>query len=92
MLTVHKATINFEDIADRVEIDCPAHSEILSADVQFPGQIAIWYRCDPGQHRRRRTIHAVVTGQPAPADARFISTLLLRNGALVFHLFDQGEE
>lgn len=91
MVTVHKTTINFEDVSDCVEIDCPAHSEILSAAVQYPGQIAIWYRCDPGHPKTRRTIHVVGTGQPAPAGARFISTLLLRNGALVFHLFDKGE-
>ncbi len=91
MFTVHKATINFEDIADCVELDCPAQSEILSAAVQYPGQIAIWYRCDPGRPKTRRTIHVVGTGFPALADARFISTLLLRNGTLVFHLFDGGE-
>lgn len=89
--TVHKAIINLEDISDRVEIECPTGSEILSAALQYPGQVAIWYRCNPNRLKRRRTIHLVGTGHRAPTLARFVSTIVMMNGDFVLHVFDQGE-
>lgn len=91
MIAIWKETINLEDLSDHLQFMWPQGSEVLSAAVQYPGQIAIWYRCEPNRAKRGRTIHVVGTGHLAPPLAKFIATVILSQGALVLHLFDQGE-
>lgn len=91
MATVmHKATINLEDVSDLNFILCPEGSEILSAAEQYPGQIAIWFRCDGSKPLRKRAISIAGTGHHAPKDAKFIGTIMFSNNRLVLHLFDRG--
>lgn len=89
MKTIHKHTINVEDLNDRLDVEWPALAEPLSVAEQYPGQVAIWYRCGTDQPMMPRTIFVVGTGHPAPddEDIKFVGTVLLARGQLVFHIF-----
>ena len=67
----------------------PRGSMMLSAREQFE-EICIWYRCDPTAEMEPRVIALVGTGDVAPdSDARFLGTVSLRGGNLIFHVFEQ---
>jgi hypothetical protein len=83
MKTVHKLQLLAIDVQ---HISLPAGAEILCAHEQYQ-QICIWYRCDPTNITESRKIAIVGTGHPAPEDGRYIGTVFLRDGSIVFHVF-----
>jgi hypothetical protein len=85
-LTIWKATL--KPVGMQL-VEMPIGAEILCAREQRE-EMCIWYRCDPNAPKESRTIAIVGTGHPAPSgrDARYIDTVSLRGGALIFHVFE----
>lgn len=73
-------------------VEVPVGATILSVGEQF-GVICIWFHCDPAPDgpKEKRQIAIVGTGHPAPekAECRFIGTVALRGGNLMFHVFER---
>lgn len=82
-LTVWKTVL---DVADVQTIFVPAGAELICAREQFE-RVCIWYRCDPHRPTEPRNIAIVGTGNPAPADGRYIGTASLQGGTLILHVF-----
>lgn len=71
------------------EITIPADAEILTAREQGI-DICIWFRCDPTNPAKRRSVIAICgTGHAAPSadESKYLGTVIL--GALVFHVFER---
>lgn len=93
--TVFKETIHLSDIEedDSVSLMLPSGAEILTVAEQFRGSraLSVWYRCCPAAEKVIRKLYIVGTGNPAPnkSNARYLSTVILADGALVLHAFDK---
>lgn len=81
--TIWKSTLK---VADVQEIEVPAGAEFLCVREQHE-QICVWFRCDPDSPKESRKIAIVGTGNPAPADGRYLGTASLHGGQLMFHVF-----
>ncbi len=86
--TVWKFQFNPEDL---LSIQMPAGAKLLHVDVQG-GQPCIWALVDPAAPTENRNFRLAGTGHPIEAvDCEvYFGTFMLREGALVFHLFDRG--
>jgi len=77
------------DIRDEQILYLPAGHKILSVHEQA-GSLMLWAIVDPSiEETVPRVIHIRGTGHPMPKgeDVRFINTVLLLEGSLVFHVF-----
>jgi len=81
--TIWKVVLKVTDVQ---EISVPAGAELLCAREQRE-DICVWFRCDPSAAIEPRKIAIVGTGNPAPADGRYLGTASLRGGQLMFHVF-----
>ena len=95
--TIHKQSIdllNSIEANDQVRLRLPAFAEVLSIQQQSPGSstVEVWYRCATDMPLEDRTFWVIGTGHPAPPKnkARFVSTVLLQDGALVLHFFEEA--
>jgi len=100
MKTIWKYTLQNKE---RQELALPKNAEILSAHAQKEN-ICIWALVDTEQIDlvESRTILIYPTGKPFEAaltytrsntntGSRFIGTVLLHNGSLVFHVFEKNK-
>jgi len=91
MKRIFKYTIEAKDAQAVV---MPEGAEILSVQVQGgTGAICIWALVNPDPNIRRveRSILIVGTGNPVPDDpGKFLGTVQLYAGELVFHVFEMG--
>jgi len=83
-LTVWKYEIPLED---EFEITMPVGAELLMVSIQA-GQPQLWVRVDPAAPTRARAFRVVGTGYPG-AFGGYVGSFMLRDGALVFHLFER---
>ena len=86
--TIWKATLR---PADEQEISVPVGAELLSAREQRD-QICVWFKCYPNETREKRTIRICGTGHEAPPFGnawRFLGTVSLHGGDLMFHVFEK---
>jgi hypothetical protein len=83
-------------IDDEVRISMPAFAEVLSVGYQgnsngegFP-TLSLWALTDPFIPSLPRTFRIVGTGHPIeePEKWKFIGTVFLYGGTLVFHVFE----
>lgn len=90
----------FELAPDTVEISMPQGAKILSAGVQpqsatyvYEQTVCVWAMVESDAPKVTRRFCTIGTGHPATlADTGvFVGTVMLVNGALVFHVFDLGE-
>lgn len=81
--TIWKTILKLVDVQ---EIEVPAGAEMLCAREQFD-TICVWFRCDPDAPKEHRKIAVVGTGNPAPADGRYLGSASLYGGQLIFHVF-----
>jgi predicted small secreted protein len=76
------------------EIELSAKSIVLSANEQF-GDIYIWIVVDPDPYAYhiKRVFEVYGTGHSISKveDLKFIDTVMLNNGAFVFHVFERVE-
>lgn len=83
------------DITDTVDIALPAGAVVLSVGPPRDGtdQLDMWAEVAeyPGLDQERRSFRVVGTGNPMPDDCgRFVGTVPLYNGQLIFHVFEAG--
>lgn len=83
---VWKFTLPIEDTA---VIDMPTGAEVLSVAAQH-GDLQLWARVSTHARPEPRTFHVRGTGHPLldAATGRFIGTVQMRNGTLVWHIFE----
>lgn len=84
-LTIWKARLS---IVPNTSIMVPAEAEFLSAHTQYE-EICVWFRCNPSNPLEPRNIAIVPTGGPCPETGKFLGTVLLHGGSLVFHVFSE---
>ena len=75
---------------DFVEVDIPAGAQVVSVQSQGDG-LYIWALVDPLEEITTRRIFRIAgTGHPItdPEKLRFIGTVLMYRGGLVFHVFE----
>lgn len=79
-------------VADSQVVMLPKGAKILSAGVQNETPV-LWAMVDPEAEKVPRTILLRGTGHPAreAVDARFIDTIFMVGGAIVFHVFELEE-
>ena len=83
--TVWKATLT---VADEQEIEIQKGAEILHFAEQA-GTFCIWYHCDPGAEKEKRTIRIAGTGHLiSDKHWRYIGSSFYRGPELVFHAFE----
>ena len=89
MKTIWKHTLSIAGIQD---FHIPAESQILKIDVQN-NKPCIWYLCNPENPMRIREISMFGTGHQINDNftGQYLDTIQLEEGALVFHIFDNGE-
>ena len=69
----------------------PKDAEVLSVQIQH-GAVCIWARIDTQKLDVPRAITIRGTGHNChEQDGKFIGTVQINEGALVFHVFDGGE-
>lgn len=80
-------------IADKSEIVMPRGAVLISSAEQN-GQVVVWAKVDSTAPRVTRILYVVGTGHSADhiVYLPFVGTVVTRAGALVWHLFDGGEE
>lgn len=86
MKTIWKFTLR---VADSQALLMPLGARVLSVQTQFD-RPQLWVLLDDTETtHENRTFAICGTGHPAPADtSRFIGTFQLKEGALVFHVFE----
>ena len=88
MQTIWKTQLRATDVQ---EVELPVGAEILCAREQYE-TICIWYRCDPhAAEKQKRLIAICGTGHdaPDPDDGRYLGTVPLHGGTLIFHVFEK---
>jgi hypothetical protein len=68
-------------------IDVPRGAVFLCAREQFE-QACVWFKCDPSAPLEMVALALVGTGNPMPADGRYLGTAFLQGGTLVLHVFE----
>ena len=86
MATVFKYEL---EVTDRQAVLLPPNASILSAQVQS-GRICLWVglEIDELHLSEPRDIRIHGTGHPIAESLRFIDTVQLANGSLIFHVFE----
>lgn len=85
MQQVFKYTLNMTDIT---HVAMPQGGQVLSAQVQH-GNVQVWALVDPSKPEEARTFRIAGTGHPIEhANIRFIGTVQMQGGSLVFHVFE----
>jgi hypothetical protein len=86
MKTVYKYVL---PIDDEVRIEMPAFAEVLSVGVQGEN-VCVWALVDPTIPKLHKTFRIAGTGHPITESEKwkFIGTVFLYGGGLVFHAFE----
>lgn len=93
MRVIYKYPIPIQDV---VKNDIPVGGEILKFAMQ-KGQAFIWVLIDPDQ-KETETRHFLVIGtghkitDTEHCDGKYIDTVFINDGSLVFHLFELSAE
>ncbi len=90
MKKVFKYVLEF---ADYVELELPVGAKILHFGIQY-GDPRIWALVDPIARKEIRKFRFAGTGHPITehdSELDFIGTVIMRGGALVWHLFEVKE-
>ena len=75
-------------VVDEQTLDVPEGAEVMTVQVQN-GTPCLWARVDPAAPKIPRKIITRGTGHPVPETIwRYIGTYQIKDGALVFHVFD----
>ncbi len=83
--TIYKYELPIEDEA---RVVMPLNAIVLSVQVQR-GRPCLWAQVDPGARNVARYFRVIGTGHPIDqAPGKFLGTIQLEGGALVFHVFE----
>jgi len=91
MASIWKFPVSEESTVNYIEM--PAGAKILTAQRQGNGPVCIWSICDGNIPRVRRMIEVFGTGWNFENNSKrkHISTIQDDGGALIWHIFDNGE-
>lgn len=81
--TIYKYPI---EITDEQEILAPTGWQPLSVQIQY-GQPCIWALVDPEAKPVLQTVHVHGTGHPVRHNGKFLGTIQVGGGTLIFHVF-----
>lgn len=81
---IHKATLT--PTGEQI-VQLPGDAQIMHAAMQH-GFPTLWYHCDPDAPKEPRTIRMALTGGEWVQNGRYLGTLLMADGAFVYHLFE----
>ena len=89
MIAIYKYPI---EITDHQVIEIPKSAKLLSVQVQY-GYPCIWAMVDTNWPIMKRHITIAGTGHDLSSRlmGKFIGTIQLSDGELIFHVFDGGE-
>lgn len=90
MKKVFKYTLEF---SDHIVLELPVGAEILHFGIQ-DDVLRIWALVDPTVEKEIRKFRLAGTGHPITepdSELNFIGTVIMRNGLLVWHLFEIKE-
>jgi len=89
MATVFKYEL---EVTDRQAVLLPPNAVILSAQVQH-GKVCLWVNLESDELHLSgpRDIRIYGTGHPIAESLRFIDTVQLSGGSLVFHVFEVND-
>jgi len=77
------------DITDSQVLMIPSGAEILTVQTQYETP-KLWALCDPKRILESRIIYIFGTGNQIPeGNFKYISTFQMRDGRLVFHVFEK---
>jgi len=89
MKTIHKFLLPCDNLST---IKMPNGAEILCAKTQGGIDISLWAMVEANADFEIRRFCVVGTGNPVPsidgATLKFIDTVIIRGGKLVFHVFE----
>ncbi len=90
MLTIYKYPL---PVSDEFNVHMPKGARLLSVQVQHDAP-CLWAMVDTNNQKAQRRLAIRGTGHSAErlGFAAFVGTFQLEGGALVFHLFDLGEQ
>ena len=74
-------------MTDRQTVQMPMGAEILTVQMQGE-QCCLWALCEPENVMRPREILIHGTGHPVGDITRYIGSVQIYSGALVFHVFE----
>ena len=85
--TIYKYPVT---VYDDFVVELPEGARVLTVDVQH-GEPVMWAMVDPTAPTSKRHFRLIGTGHPIEdaAALTFIGTFQMRDGALVFHLFEK---
>lgn len=81
-------------IDDKQDLDLPLDAQILTIAMQHNQQLCLWALVDPAQKQQvTRKLRMAGTGHPIVSDNfhKYIASVQLANGSLVFHFFEETE-
>lgn len=81
-------------LADEVDLQLPKGARILHVAQQpmASGDLQLWAHVDRRQSLVTRKLRVYGTGFDMPGDAgKYVGTVLVNGGALVWHVYDLGE-
>lgn len=81
-------------VADEVTLQLPKGARILHVAQQplASGDLQLWAHVDKRAELVPRRLRIYGTGHDMPGDAgKFICTVLMNGGAVIRHIYDQGE-
>lgn len=82
-------------IATEQAIDMPVGAEILDLQIQGPGGgLKVWALVDPDAEVAPRRFYIFGTGHYVEVEetAKYVGTVQVYGGSLVWHIFDAGED
>lgn len=83
MLKVFKYPV---ELTDNIDVQMPKGAKPLHFDMQN-GDLCLWALVDPSLPLTSHKFRMAGTGHPIDTCGPYINTVLLKNGALVFHFF-----
>lgn len=84
MQTIYKYQL---PITDDFEIQLPINSEFLKIDIQHEN-VVMWVKLDKDSEMKFYQFHCYGTGHPIEnKNLKYIDTIIIDNGNLVFHYF-----
>ena len=78
------------ELTDTQFVELPLGAEILTAQMQGD-QLCLWAMVNtlPEAIKKNRRIEIIGTGNPVPTgDLKYISTIQIEGGRLIFHIFE----
>lgn len=89
MRKIYKYILNPSDSGTASIVHAPDGGKVIAAQSQHE-QICVWMSVDPQAQERNYIFHVVPTGGTEPSGAKYVDTVQLMGGRLIFHVYLEG--